>query len=188
MELRTTREMRRNEQLSKVMAKKADAPDSSAQAQSARQGVLSDKLSLSRQAVAYIDQQRAQLEQKLEEHRAKQRSKLAEAQGKSKELDMLGEQMKVLELCMKIAASVMKGDKVPAKDLEFLRLNDPDGYRIAMALRRHKDDPEEVDSVLEDEEENRDNSAQGAEGGGEAPSVSAPAAASGGGGASASAG
>ena len=61
--------------------------------------------------------------------------------------------------------------------------NDPDGYRLAMALRRHKEDPEEVDSVLEDEE-NQERSA-GEAGGGEAPSVEAAGPSGGGGNASA---
>ena len=85
------------------------------------------------------------------------------------ELDLLRQGLKVLELCQKIAASIMKGDKVPPKDLKFLMENDPDGYRLAMAMRRHKEDPEEVDSVLEDE--NKGGGSTEGTGGGETPSV-----------------
>ena len=52
-----------------------------------------------------------------------------------------------------------------------------------MALRRHKEDPEDVDSVLEDEE-NRDGSAGETESGGDAPSVEASTPSESGGGAS----
>ena len=70
------------------------------------------------------------------------------------ELDLLSQGLKVLELCQKIAVSIMKGNKVPPEDLRFLMENDLDGYRISMAMRRHKEDPEEVNSVLEDEDKN----------------------------------
>ena len=228
MELRTTRELRRNAQIDKSMRKKAETPDASAGvgAKPARTGALTDKMTLSQQAVEYIDRQREQLLRELAEHRAKQQGRWAEAQApkepadkltlsrqavafveeqsrkmwdevrereqqrqsrmnaepSSDELDLLSQGLKVLELCRKIAASIMKGDKVPPEDLKFLMENDPYGYRLAMALRRHKEDPEEVDSVLEDEE-NRNSGGEEASGG-DAPSVEAAAPA--GGGASAS--
>ena len=80
---------------------------------------------------------------------------------------------------MKISASIIKGDKVPLKDLKFLMENDPAGYKLAMALRKEKKDPEEVESVLEDEEQPV--SAEGEEDGGEAPAAASGGSASGGG-------
>ena len=173
MELRTTRELRRNAQIDKSMRKKAETPDASAGAgaKPARTGALTDKMTLSQQAVEYIDRQREQLLRELAEHRAKQQGRWAEAQAKSGELDLLSEGLKVLELCQKIAASIMKGNRVPPQDLEFLLKNDPDGYRLAMALRRHNPDPEDEESVLPDEDEN--GGRIGETGGGESPSVEA---------------
>lgn len=80
---------------------------------------------------------------------------------------------------MKIARSIMKGDKVPMKDLKFLMENDPAGYKLAMALRRNNPDPEEMDSVVEEMEKRH--AGEGDSGGGEASQASAPAASSGGG-------
>lgn len=170
MELRATREMRRNEQLSRTMAKKADtacAPDREPAEQIQTPAPLSDKVSLSRQALAYIEDQRGRLMQELEERRARQESRLADCQNKKNELDILSMELKVLEACQKIAASIMKGDKVPLKDLKFLMENDPAGYKLAMAMRREKKDPEEVESVLDEEQPPA--SAEGTENGGESP-------------------
>ena len=96
---------------------------------------------------------------------------------------MLSKQMEMMEACMKIARSIMKGDKVPMKDLKFLMENDPAGYKLAMALRRNNPDPEEMDSVVEEMEKRH--AGEGDSGGGEASQASAPAASSGGGEASA---
>ena len=70
------------------------------------------------------------------------------------ELELLSQGLKVLELCQKIAVSIMTGNKVPLEDLRFLMENDLDGYWISMVMRRHKENPEEVNSVLEDEDKN----------------------------------
>lgn len=180
MELRSTREMRRNEQLSKVLAKKADTSDAPAKAQAPKRQTP-DMCTLSRQALAYLDQQN-RLQQQLEERRAKYQSKLAEDQNKSSELDLLKKAMDVMHKCLKIAASIMKGNKVPPEDLEYLMKNDPDGYRLALAMRRENPDPKEEKSVLDDEDRN---GGSVEESGGESPAVSAPEASSGSGEASA---
>ena len=88
------------------------------------------------------------------------------------EADALGEQMKTMERCHKIAARIMRGDKVPPQDERYLMLNDPEGYKLAMAMRRPNPDPEDEKSVLDDEDKNGVR-AEGTEGGGEGPSVEA---------------
>ena len=176
MELRATRETRRNARLDQVMGRKAEAPDTPAKARTAQQKEPVDKLTLSRQAVAFVEEQSRKMWDEVRE-RERQRQNRMNAEPSNGELDLLDQGLKVLEMCQKIAASIMKGDKVPPEDLRFLMENDPDGYRLAMALRRQKEDPEEVDSVLEDGE-NRDGSA-GEAGGGETPSVEAAAPAGG---------
>ena len=169
MELRTTRDTRRNAPVDKIMGRKAEAQDAPAGAQPPQRKEPVDKLTLSRQAVAFVEEQSRKMWDEVREREQRRQSRMNSA-GKpaNSELDLLDQGLKVLELCQKIAASIMKGDKVPPEDLKFLMENDPDGYRLAMAMRRHKEDPEEVDSVLEDEE-NRDGSAEGAE----TPSVEA---------------
>ena len=170
MELRTTRELRRNVQIDKRMGTKSEAPDTPAKAQASQRKEPVDKLTLSRQAVAFVEEQSRKMWDEVREREQRRQSRMAgDAEPANGELDLLSQGQKVLELCQKIAASIMKGDKVPPEDLKFLMENDPDGYRLAMAMRRHKEDPEEVDSVLEDEDKHG-GSAEGT-GGGEALSV-----------------
>ena len=186
MELRTTRETRRNVQLDQAMGRTARTPDTPVKAEAAQRKEPADKLTLSRQAVAFVEEQSRKMWDEVREREQRRQSRMAgAAEPANGELDLLSQGLKVLELCQKIAASIMKGDKVPMKDLQFLMENDPDGYRLAMAMRRHKEDPEEVDSVLEDEDKNR-SSVEGT-GGGEAPSVGASGSAESGGNASATA-
>ncbi len=72
MELRTTRELRRNERLSKAMAKKAEA-DAPAPAQPAQKQPPADKLTLSRQALSFLEEQnRKRLELDLEREQRRQ--------------------------------------------------------------------------------------------------------------------
>ena len=175
MELRTTREIRRNEQLSKATAKKADAP-AKTQAQPALKRQSSDKVSLSRQAMAFFEEQN-RLRQAEEQRRAAQKQS-------GGDLELLEKGLDTLDKCQKIAASIMKGNRVPPEDLEYLMNNDPDGYKLAMAMRRENPDPEDEESVLTDEDKN---GAVRESGGGESPSPSASEGSSGGGDASAAA-
>lgn len=191
MELRTTREMRRNAQLEKAAPKKADASASSTQPQPARSQAGSDKLTISRQAIDYLEEMNRKMWESAEEREARKQSwldgQLSALETKSKQLDEMGEKLDILNKCQKIAAAIMKGDNVPPEDLAYLMEHDQEGFKMAIAMRRPKEDPEDVKSVLDDEDKN--GGAQGAGDSGEAPSVepSAPAASSGGGDVSASA-
>ena len=155
MELRTTGDTRRGARLDRTMGRTAKTPDTSAKTQAPQRKEETDKLTLSRQAVAFVEEQSRKMWDEVREREQQRQSRMAgAAESSNGELDLLSQGLKVLELCQKIAASIMKGDKVPPEDLRFLMENDPDGYRLAMAMRRHKEDPEEVDSVLEDEDKN----------------------------------
>ena len=169
MELRATREMRRNEQLSKAMAKKAETADAPAKAQTPQRQEPADKLTLSRQALAFFEEQN-RLRQAEEQRRT------AQKQSGSSELDLLEKALDVQNKCLKIAASIMKGNRVPPEDLEYLMNNDPEGYKLAMAMRRENPDPEDEKSVLDDEDKNG-GSADRAGDSGERHQLSAPEAA-----------
>ena len=173
MELRATREMRRNEQLSKAMAKKAETADTPVKTQTPQRQESADKLTLSRQALAFFEEQN-RLRQAEEQRRT------AQKQSGSSELDLLEKALDVQDKCLKIAASIMKGNRVPPEDLEYLMNNDPEGYKLARALRRENPDPEDEKSVLDDEDKNG-GSTDRADSGREAPSVSEAEASSGGG-------
>ena len=170
MELRTTGELRRNVQADKIMNRKTEAADTPvSQAPQRKEPV--DKLTLSRQAVAYVEEQSRKMWDEVREREQQRRSRM-NAEPSNGELDLLSQGLRVLELCQKIAASIMKGNRVPPEDLEFLMKNDPDGYRLAMALRRQNPDPEDEESVLTDEDKNGGSAeAAGSE---EIPSAQAP--------------
>lgn len=160
MELRTTREMRRSEQLSKMMGKKAEGTERAAQAQPPKElKAPADKVTISAQALSYLEEQNRLA---WEQDSGGKHGWMED--GKS-ELDQLSASLKVLERCQKIAASIMKGDRVPPQDLEYLRSNDPDGYKLALALRREKKNPKDCKSVLDGEDKQR----TAAEPGGEEP-------------------
>lgn len=175
MELRTTQELRRNEQITKAMARKTDgesAPVKSAQVQQPK-----DKFTLSRQALSWLEEQNRKMwEEDMEREQRRQDrmdDSLSALESAKHELDAMEKAMKMMRLCQKIAASIMKGDNVPPEDLKYLMENDPDGYKLAMAMRRPKEDPEDVKSVLEEENNNSgEESAQSAEGPAPAPEVS----------------
>lgn len=174
MELRTTQELRRNEQLTKTMARKAEGE--SAPAKSAQVQPPKDKLTISRQALSWLEEQNRKMwEEDMEREQRRQdrmNDSLSALDSAKHELDVMEKALKVMRLCQKIAASIMKGDNVPPEDLKYLMDNDPDGYKLAMAMRRPKEDPEDVESVLEKEDGSREDSAQSAEGTAPAPEAS----------------
>lgn len=55
--------------------------------------------------------------------------------------------------CLKIAMSIVSGDNVPQQDIQYLMEHNMDLYTQAMSMRIPKEDPEDCDSVLEEEEE-----------------------------------
>ena len=174
MELRTTGEMRRNVRLDKVLGRKAETANTPAGAQASQRKEPVDKLTLSRQAVSFVEEQSRKMWDEVREREQQRQSRMSSAaEPANGELDLLSKGLRVLELCQKIAASIMKGNRVPPEDLEFLIKNDPDGYRLAMALRRNNPDPEDEKSVLTDEDKNGGRS-RGASGSEEAPSAEAP--------------
>ena len=88
-----------------------------------------DRVSISSQVLHMLEEQNRQaMEQAQQKDRA----------GKDK-LDVLEK-------------SLRAGDKVPEEDLRYLMVKDPAGYRLAMATRKPKKNPEEHDSVLTDQD------------------------------------
>ena len=189
MELRSTRELRRNAQIDKVMGKKAETQDAPAKAQAAQPREPADKLSLSRQALAYVEE-RSRLAWNPEEGQNKKDSViqgyLDAMETQKKQLDSMEDKLDMMNKCQKIAAAIMRGDRVPPEDLRYLMEHDKEGYKLALALRREKKDPKKVESVLDEEDRNGGRTEE-TDGGGEAPSVEAAGASEGGGSAAASA-
>lgn len=181
MELRTTRELRRNEQLNKTIGKKAEGvPAAKAQASQPREPA--DKLSLSRQALAYVEEQSRQAwdsEEGQDKKNGLIQGYLDAMETQKKQLDSMEKKLDMMNKCQKIAAAIMRGDRVPPEDLRYLMEHDKEGYKMAIALRREKKDPKETESVLDEEDRNGGKAAE-ADGGGETPSVEASGASEGG--------
>lgn len=105
-----------------------------------------DRTAWSRQALAFL--------QEVSRQDMENQRKLLEAkQRKNSGLEALSKSLKVMERCQKIAARIMRGDKVPPQDEQYLMERDPDGYKLALACREPKEDPKEWESVLTEEDQ-----------------------------------
>lgn len=190
MELRATRELRRNARMEQTAPRKGEGSPEGAKAPAKEAPKQpADQLSLSQQALAYAEEQRQKLWGSAQEeegrHQGHLDSLLDAMESKKDELDSMSEKLKTLNKCQKIAAAIMRGDRVPPEDLRYLMEHDKEGYKMALAMRRPKKDPEEVESVLDEEDRNGGRTEEA--GGGEAPSVEGAGASEGGGDASTSA-
>ena len=149
-----------------------------------------DRVELSRQWVQNMEDQRSQSEAALLAGAKEKKSDgildmLDGPDAEEQELDALSKQMDTQMKCLKIAMNIMRGKKVPPEDERFLMENDPEGYKLAIAMRQPpKKDDKECESVLKDEDKegNTSEAQQSAPAeGGEAASGGGDAPASGGG-------
>ena len=65
------------------------------------------------------------------------------------------EKSKVVNMskCFKIAARIGNGDKVPLKDMKYLRENAPELYKNALLFKKHNPEPKKYKSCLDKEDE-----------------------------------
>lgn len=143
-----------------------------------------DRLELTRQWVRQMDEQRARLQAAMLSGEDRKKKDVGGILGymetEEDKLDALSEQLKVQQKCLIIAMRIMQGKKVPPQDEMYLMEHDPEGYKLAMALRRPpKKDEKECESVLDDEDEKSGETSDSGEaapaessGGGEAPAAS----------------
>lgn len=64
--------------------------------------------------------------------------------------------------CYKIAARIGNGDKVPMKDMKFLRENAPELYKNALLFKKHNPEPKKYKSCLDKEDEKASTNRQNA--------------------------
>ena len=117
-------------------------------------GPHADRLSLSRQTTSFIQEQDRMAQEVAKIIQRFTANDETEEQGMTED-EMLAEELKVRERCQKIMSRLMKGDKVPPQDMQYLAQNDIEAYKLAMAARMMapKKKPKEWESVLKDEEE-----------------------------------
>jgi len=90
-----------------------------------------------------------------------------------KQAEATGDAFSALGKCLRIAMHIIAGDIVPNADDKFLFENNPKLHEQAWLLRRMKEDPDEWESVL-DEDDTKDPEAEPSEI--EAPDIAAPSA------------
>lgn len=145
-----------------------------------------DRLELSRQWVEKAQEQSAQLQALLSQSSQKREEDEGGILGYMKteedKLDALSKAMDVQMKCLKIAMNMMKGKKVPPEDEKYLMEHDPNGYKMAIAMKALvKEDKKECESVLNDEDK-KDGETSGTEEGAPVESSGGSEAASSGGG------
>lgn len=126
-----------------------------------------DSIALTKQSVDALKEQNQRLMALLRQDREPESPpallEMLEPSGEAESdmLDAMGEKLKVMMRCQKIAARIMRGDKVPPQDEQYLMQNDPDGYKMAIAMRTPKKKPKEWKSVLEEEEKKTEENSGG---------------------------
>ena len=127
-----------------------------------------DRVELSRQWVKNLEDQQAQAQAALLAGKKKEDKGeggiLGYMETEEGKLDALSEEMDVQMKCLKIAMNIMKGKKVPPEDERYLMEHDPEGYKLAIAMRSmEREDDEECESVLKDEDKRSGGSTEAGE-------------------------
>lgn len=127
-----------------------------------------DRVELSRQWVKNLEDQQAQAQAALLAGKKKEDKDeggiLGYMETEEGKLDALSEEMDVQMKCLKIAMNIMKGKKVPPEDERYLMEHDPEGYKLAIAMRSmEREDDEECESVLKDEDKRSGGSTEAGE-------------------------
>ncbi len=143
MELTVSGRQRRAAQAAKTAPQAEKKPQ--AAGKTAPPKARTDKAAWSQAALSFLQEvSRQDME--------RQRELLEAKRQKNGDLDALTRSLETMEKCRKIASRIMKGDKVPPQDEQFLMEADPDGYKLAIACRVPKEKPKEWESVLEEED------------------------------------
>ncbi len=150
MELSLTNQVKRSGPSVQAICKKDAGPAAAPKKEQER----SDRVSISKEAVARLEEHNRRIMEHIRQEAEKRALEETEdSSGGDPCLDALGESMKTMERCHKIAARIMRGDKVPPQDEQYLMKNDPTGYKLAMAARKPKKKPKKWKSVLNGEED-----------------------------------
>ncbi len=117
-----------------------------------------DRLELSRQWVEQMQQQNTRIMSLLSQPAGEQNGEdegglLGYMETEEEKLEGLSEALDIQMKCLKIAMNMMKGKKVPPEDERYLMEHDPNGYKVAIAMKALvKEDKKECESVLDDED------------------------------------
>lgn len=98
-----------------------------------------------------IEEQAREAEEKFRQAASRRQAdpeKEQEAESGGETSRAMAEYLKVMQRCQEIARRLMRGDRVPPEDEEYLMTNDPKSYKLALAARKPNPSPKEWDSVL----------------------------------------
>lgn len=109
-----------------------------------------DRVLLSQEAKERMDRERAEalLAQQQEEREAR-RDAMSDPLADARKSAPTGESM---GKCIQIASRIMRGDRVPQADEKFLYENAPELYRQTLMTRSIEDDPDDCESLLDEED------------------------------------
>ena len=148
--------------ISETAAMPVESPSSRTQGASAAvslpktPAVRQDKAQISQQALSEYQQKQKTRAETVKSwitssadllEQIRQSNEQAESQAES-QADRFEEQNN----CRKIAANIMKGSRISAKDLQYLLKHDGKLYQMAMSLRKLTKDAKDSDPVIKDED------------------------------------
>lgn len=99
-----------------------------------------DRLTLSKEALAFVKEQNRLAWEKTPEQEA------------SSPLKQLEKDQKKQEKCMIIASRLRRGDKIPPEDEKYLMVHDPSFYLLSLSQRKENPHPKEWESILDEED------------------------------------
>lgn len=130
-----------------------------------------ERFQRTKEALDIIEEQAREAEEKFRQAASRRQAdpeqKEKETEGSSgEEFKAMAEYLKVMQRCQEIARRLMRGDRVPPEDEQYLMTNDPKSYKLALAARKPNPNPRQWDSVLPEIEgaETTRTSAEGAAG------------------------
>ena len=119
--------------------------------------VSNDRVELSRAAMEWVEtlnDQRFQAQERAAALAQKKNDSLGlldQLKSADESADAQSEALEAMSRCMKIASNLMKGKRVPPRDLKYLMEHEPKLYQMAMSRRRPSKDDEDSDPVITDE-------------------------------------
>lgn len=112
-----------------------------------------DTLTLTEEAQQFLAKEKAHKEEKQQNTEFLQTEQIDMIRKRLEQTNKKEYKMPNMSKCFKIAARIENGDKVPLKDMKYLRENAPELYKNALMLKKHNPEPKKYKSCLDKEDE-----------------------------------
>ena len=110
-----------------------------------------EKFQRTKEALDIIEEKAREAEEKFRQATSRRQTdpeQEKETEAGGEELKAMAEYLKVMQRCQEIARRLMRGDRVPPEDEQYLMTNDPKSYKLVLAARKPNPNPKEWYSVL----------------------------------------